>query len=353
MAGDRYAKVHSRFWIEADIKALGRDARELYLYLISSPHSNMAGYFYLPISYVVEDLETDEGFPNGFETVRKGFQTLIQSGKISYDQTTKVVLLRNFFAWDPPQNPNQVKGILGAVAEVPQSLLLPEFVACAKQHLPAYGNQFETLLERFRNGSGTVSKSGTVTGTVTGTEDTPSGPAGPVRLPPVPDARREISATDEKQKPKDPPAAVPPKADPKTPAPNGRKSATADAGKEDQGPKWSEAARRLGTRMYERLQKKNALPSNKSRFYQEQTGKAQAILDKGRTEAELNACFDWAETHRFWGTRMKDWGQVDIEVWPQFQMEVATRGGRSEGAGGHVGTGPGARTGEQYDRLSE
>lgn len=166
----RYATVHTRFWIDPDIAALGRDARDLYLYLMTCPVSNMAGYYYLPMAYVVEHLGA-KGYAYSIDTLSIALQTLESADKIRYDSAAKVVLVKHHLAWNKPEGPKQVQGVISAVREVPESILLPEFVACAIKAVPKYDDSWKTLLEGYRYPIDTVSIPGTGTGTVNSIND--------------------------------------------------------------------------------------------------------------------------------------------------------------------------------------
>ena len=52
----RYVKVCPKFWTDDKVQPLSDDARLLFLYLMTSPHSNMAGFYWLPLGYIAEDL---------------------------------------------------------------------------------------------------------------------------------------------------------------------------------------------------------------------------------------------------------------------------------------------------------
>jgi hypothetical protein len=54
-----YARVLPTFWTGSTGKALrdlGRDAQVVAMYLITSPHSNMAGLYHLPLPYLAHDV---------------------------------------------------------------------------------------------------------------------------------------------------------------------------------------------------------------------------------------------------------------------------------------------------------
>lgn len=180
-----YSKIESRFWQDEKIRTLSTEAKLIFLYLLSCPHRNMLGLFYLPIAYVSHDL----GMP--FETLSKGFQELLDKGLISLDNDNHMVFIRHFLRYNPLENKNQVKGAINKLKELPNTPLLAELYEFVKTELKpqkAHYNLllaelekrlgkgldkgFERVSKGFKKGSETHSKqeTETVTETVTETE---------------------------------------------------------------------------------------------------------------------------------------------------------------------------------------
>jgi hypothetical protein len=108
-----YGKVHASFWSSATIQALSEDARVLALYLMTSPHSTIAGVFRLPDGYICEDMRWTA------ERVAKGFAELSRNGFANRCETTKWVWVVKHLEWNPPENPNQRKSAIKVCQSVP------------------------------------------------------------------------------------------------------------------------------------------------------------------------------------------------------------------------------------------
>ncbi len=132
----RYIRVATKFWQDEKVRALGDDSKLLYLYVLTSPHSNMAGYYVLPKPYVAYDLNW---LP---ERLDKAFSKLLHHGLIKYCKQSDVVLIPNFLKYNPMQNQNQAKGAARRVAELPSNTLRDDFEVVLEQ----YAKQF---MERF------------------------------------------------------------------------------------------------------------------------------------------------------------------------------------------------------------
>lgn len=83
-----YAKIGPKFWIGATgkkLKAAGPATQVLALYLMSSPHANMLGIYYLPSIYMAHETGL------GIEGASKALQSCIEAGFCAYDETTEMV----------------------------------------------------------------------------------------------------------------------------------------------------------------------------------------------------------------------------------------------------------------------
>lgn len=167
----RYSKVFVKIWHSKDFRTLSGEAKMLFLYLLTSPHRNMGGFYYLPFTYLCFDVGLDEN------RVAKAFEELEDRGMAVYDKDAQVVLIKKWFCYNPIENENQAKGLNKQLAEIPKSKLFESFVNCVKEHC----KYTETILKGFdipfSNPSETLPKpyakpgTGTGTGTVTGTGD--------------------------------------------------------------------------------------------------------------------------------------------------------------------------------------
>ena len=108
-----YGKVHTSFWTSATTRSMTESARTLALYLITSPHSTIAGVFRLPDGYVCEDLQWSA------QRVSEGFEELLSKGFANRCETTKWVWVCKHLEWNPPENPNQRKSALKIAVSVP------------------------------------------------------------------------------------------------------------------------------------------------------------------------------------------------------------------------------------------
>lgn len=116
MARD-FSKVSPKIWGSRKFAALETDElRLLYLYLLTSPHSNSAGCYTLKMGYGCADLN----WPN--EQYEKSIDTLCKGALIAFDYEAQTVLIANWVGFNKPMNAKHALGILKdleAVSSVP------------------------------------------------------------------------------------------------------------------------------------------------------------------------------------------------------------------------------------------
>lgn len=108
-----YGRVYAKFWTSDDIRELSDDGRLLALYLLTSPHGNLAGVFYLPDGYAAEDMKWTP------ERVAKAFEELSRNPFARRCERTKWVWVCKYLTWNPPENPNQLKAARKIAANLP------------------------------------------------------------------------------------------------------------------------------------------------------------------------------------------------------------------------------------------
>lgn len=123
-----YAKVSPRFWVGETgraIRALGPECQVVALYLITSPHANMLGLYYLPLPFLA--YETGLSLEGASEALR----SLSEAGFCQYDEASEhvwVVEMARFQIGERlSQNDNQVKGVRRELANLSKTALVQAF----------------------------------------------------------------------------------------------------------------------------------------------------------------------------------------------------------------------------------
>ena len=174
MSDSPYARVRRKIWHTRQFRALSREARELFLYIITCPHSNILGMFVLRPGYVIDDMQlASQPFGKPLqERFHKPLQELLSEGLVKWDPDTEIMLDVEHLDKNPLDNPNQVKAAIRKLDELPNTVLFRDL----KPLVERLGKPFtKPLLERLEERLGEPFGK-PVTVTVTVTEEPPNPP---------------------------------------------------------------------------------------------------------------------------------------------------------------------------------
>lgn len=93
-----YGKVSPQFWIGRTGKSLrtaGAEAQLVSLYLLTNPHANMIGLYYMPLMFIAHETGL------GIEGASKGLASAIEAGFCHYDEQSEMV-------WVPEMAAHQI-----------------------------------------------------------------------------------------------------------------------------------------------------------------------------------------------------------------------------------------------------
>ena len=111
----RYHKIESSIWQDEKFKELSEDAKMLFLYIMTCPHSNNIGIFVIPKMYICCDLKWDT------ERLDKPFEELLHRGFILFDENVNLVCIINHLKHNPLENANQTKAAIKILILLPKS----------------------------------------------------------------------------------------------------------------------------------------------------------------------------------------------------------------------------------------
>jgi hypothetical protein len=122
-----YWRVAPRFWTDPAMRRADDDTRMLALYLLTCPHRNVIGLFWLPKTYMCADLGWDA------KRLGKPFGQLLSAGFHAYDEEAEVTLIRNALKYQAPENDNQVVAAIRHLEDLPATFLASEFRGLAER----------------------------------------------------------------------------------------------------------------------------------------------------------------------------------------------------------------------------
>ena len=152
-----YAKVECQFWADPLVRSLSEDARILLFYYITTPARNFIGLYHLPEPLALYHLHWQP------VRYRKAQKELSEKCRILVDFDADLILVVNHFKHNKPENPNQVKGAVKVLNELPDTKLFITLYDLAKTYiepepeplLKALKKRIETVSKPFLNPFGT------------------------------------------------------------------------------------------------------------------------------------------------------------------------------------------------------
>ena len=144
----RYFRVACHFWSDEKVATWPDSQKLLALYLLTTKHRTLEGFFLLPPQYIAADI----GWP--LRRVKDMLVKLEGEGFVRFDEKTNLLLIRNALRYQQPDSKNVQKAVIARVRNLPDSQeLLNEFLALARAHclrsgLSPFAHGFPALLER-------------------------------------------------------------------------------------------------------------------------------------------------------------------------------------------------------------
>lgn len=123
-----YRRVVTSFWTDPDLRRrkLSREQKYLLLYFFTNHHTNLAGLYWLPLTYATQEAEL------GLEDVERWVRSEL-SPYVTYDFETEEILVHRL-AWhnvgeDLKKRDNRVKAIERALGDAHSKMLVEKFLA--------------------------------------------------------------------------------------------------------------------------------------------------------------------------------------------------------------------------------
>lgn len=141
----KYSRIYTVLWQDKKIKNLEDKTRTIFIYLLSSPHVNMVGWYCLSLAYASADL----GYP--IDTISKGLKELQEKHLITYDEESEMIIVHNFLKYNPVRGSKQAKGAISVIKGLADRGLIIEFLSCVKKHISDNETFYEMLVNEFKD----------------------------------------------------------------------------------------------------------------------------------------------------------------------------------------------------------
>ena len=124
-----YGEVQGKTWRSPSVRGLSDSQKLAWSYLLSNQHSNMLGYYLLPLPYMADDLE----WP--LEKAKESITALERRGLIAYDPAAQVVFVCKYLKYNHLSSGKRERGALIRLEDIPETSLSKRlFAAVAEWH---------------------------------------------------------------------------------------------------------------------------------------------------------------------------------------------------------------------------
>jgi len=145
-----YGEVQGKTWRSPSIRGLSDSEKLAWSYLLSNQHSNMLGYYLLPLPYMADDLE----WP--LDRAMESVVALEHRGLIAYDHAAQVVFVCKYLKYNRLSSGKRETGALLRLENIPESPLAKRLSAAVNEWHPRLsklrgclgdGNEAEPLFD--------------------------------------------------------------------------------------------------------------------------------------------------------------------------------------------------------------
>lgn len=137
----RYQRIFTSIWQDEKFLTLSEDGKLLFLYVLTSPHSNSLGLYVLPSAYILGDLGWDK------KRLAKPFVELLGKGLVAYDESTRLIMIQNHLKHNPVENENQAKANAKLILKMPKSQLFAHVISKLIQNDKSF---YEPLIKQLK-----------------------------------------------------------------------------------------------------------------------------------------------------------------------------------------------------------
>ena len=128
----RYAVVETGTWRDEKFRSLSLLEKVFWMYLLSCPHSNLIGLFYLPPGYIYTDFQGEISI----EDIEKLLKKFCNLDMVMYDWKMHILFVKNFLQHNHITNPNQFKAAKKELIKLPKTNLLATFAEHNQDIMP-------------------------------------------------------------------------------------------------------------------------------------------------------------------------------------------------------------------------
>ena len=136
----RFTAIHSKIWRDDTFNQLSDQGKLFFLYILSSPHSNMIGLYLLPQQYISHDLSWS------MDTVNVVKKELVDLRLVKFDEHD-IVYIPTFLKHNPVRNVSQMKGAVNTLTNLPETTFRKKILEALSQSVDLAKDNVKSAME--------------------------------------------------------------------------------------------------------------------------------------------------------------------------------------------------------------
>ena len=118
----RYQQIHTQIWRDEKFQELPEPAQKLFLYYMTSPHSNILGVYILPEIYALNDLKWTK--PRQKRAYSEHKKLLFGKNLVAFHDDLHLICVVNQLKYNPIRNENSAKSAIKVLESLPDSYII-------------------------------------------------------------------------------------------------------------------------------------------------------------------------------------------------------------------------------------
>jgi hypothetical protein len=148
----RYVNIHRKIWNKEKFRSSSDDCKFVFFHVLTTPFGSQFGLFKASPVVLAEEAEWD------LERYSKAFTEGFTKGFLKYDEKHKLIFIPNWLRYNPPNNPNVLRGWGSSFSEISDCDLKSEAYNTLKQFVSSRTKAFQEAFQEAFQGEQNIPK---------------------------------------------------------------------------------------------------------------------------------------------------------------------------------------------------
>lgn len=142
--GAAYSRIFRKIWHDRKFRSLTDDAQIVFLLLLTHPDMTACGGLVTTLGRLIEDKGNDWTPAR----MKSAIDRLGKDGMVDFDAKDRLLALPQWLAYNGPNGPNAVRGLLSAIVSLPECPLRSTIAGRCLEHLAGKTDEFRKAVAK-------------------------------------------------------------------------------------------------------------------------------------------------------------------------------------------------------------